>query len=92
TNMIMSNVAAKNYSESSGVISVMRQVGMMTSVAIIMCMIAVTMGTDTHIPDRVEDFISAIRYAFVVCFLLAAAGAFMTWFSKEPIETEDAAG
>jgi len=92
TNLIMGNVTSKDYSESSGVISVMRQVGMMTSVAVIMCMIAVTMGTNTAIAGMVDEFITAIRYAFSVCFLLAAAGAFMTWFSKEPIDTGDSAG
>ncbi|MDR2865969.1 MAG: MFS transporter [Methanomassiliicoccaceae archaeon] len=91
TNLVMSSVTAKNYSESSGVISVMRQVGMMTSVAIIMCMIAFTMGTDTHIPDMVDEFITSIRYAFAVCCLLGIAGTFMTWFSRDRPHAEHGA-
>jgi hypothetical protein len=84
TNLIMGNVSAKNYSESSGVISVMRQVGMMSSVAIVMCMISVMMGTTTDLTeDMFDPFIASIRYSFVVCFILAAAGAVMTWFSKD---------
>jgi MFS family permease len=83
TNLIMGNVSAKNYSESSGVISVMRQVGMMSSVAIVMCMISVTMGTAATIdPDMYGAFIDAVRYSFAVCFALAVIGAFMTWFSR----------
>ncbi|MCL2143712.1 MAG: MFS transporter [Methanomassiliicoccaceae archaeon] len=83
TNMIMGSVSAKNYSEASGVISVMRQVGMMSSVAIVMCMISVMMGTTANItPDMYGAFIDSVRYSFAVCFMLAVAGAVMTWFSK----------
>ena len=83
TNLIMGSVSMKNYSESSGVISVMRQVGMMVSLAIMMCMISVFMGTTTVIADDIPAFITAVRCAFSVCFILAVAGTFMTWFSKE---------
>ena len=83
TNMIMCSVNERDYSGSSGVIAVMRQVGMMTSVAVVMCMIALTMGTDTHIQEMKDEFITAVRYTFSVCFMIALAGAFMTWFSKE---------
>ncbi|MCL2712318.1 MAG: MFS transporter [Methanomassiliicoccaceae archaeon] len=84
TNMIMSNVNEKGYSEASGVISVMRQVGMMSSVAVIMCMISFTMGTSENIvPAMYDSFINAIRYAFFICFGFAAIGTFMTWFSKD---------
>ena len=79
----MSSVNEKNYSESSGVISVMRQVGMMRSIAVVMCMIAFTMGTGTQIPEMKEEFITALKYTFSVCFVMAVAGALMTWFSKE---------
>jgi MFS family permease len=92
TNLIMSSVEANNYSESSGVIAVMRQVGMMFSVAVIMCMISVTMGTSNNItPDMYDPFVRAIRYAFSVCFVLAAVGTFMTWFSRDrPPRNDDA--
>ena len=90
TNLVMGSVTQKSYSESSGVIAVMRQVGMMVSVAIIMCMIAFTMGTDTNIPSMTNEFISAIRYAFTVCCGLAVIGAFMAWFSKGTAGTEGA--
>ena len=84
TNLIMGNVSPKSYSESSGVISVMRQVGMMSSVAVVVCMISIMMGTTTVIdPSTYGQFMTAVRYSFIICFLLAAAGAFMTWFSKD---------
>jgi MFS family permease len=90
TNLIMGNVSPKNYSESSGVISVMRQVGMMSSVAVVVCMISIMMGTTTVIePGTVDRFMTAIHYSFVICFILAAAGAFMTWFSKERVPSEE---
>jgi len=88
TNLVMGNVSEKNYSESSGVISVMRQVGMMVSVAVIMCMIAFTMGTDAHIHDMVDEFMTAIRYAFTICFAFAVMGAIMAWRCKEPPEID----
>jgi len=85
TNMIMGNVGVKDYSESSGVISLMRQVGMMVSVAIVMCMISLMMGTTSIVTeDMFDPFISSIRYSFAVCFVLAVVGCFMTWFSKGP--------
>ncbi|MCL2608145.1 MAG: MFS transporter [Methanomassiliicoccaceae archaeon] len=90
TNLIMGNVCPKNYSESSGVISAMRQVGMMSSMAIVMCMISLNMGTTAAIePDTFDAFINSIRYSFAVCFILAVIGCFMTWFSREdPCEDE----
>ncbi|MCL1983955.1 MAG: MFS transporter [Methanomassiliicoccaceae archaeon] len=91
TNMIMGSVGAKHYSESSGVISVMRQVGMMTSVAVVMCMISIILGTSDAVaghPELFEPLVSSIRYSFVVCFILAVAGALMTWFSKDNAGTE----
>jgi len=84
TNVIMSSVSVKNYSESSGVLSLMRQVGMMTSIAVVMCMISVFLGTTTVVtPDVFGEFIQSIRYSFAVCFVLAVIGCFMTWFSKD---------
>ncbi|MDR0335360.1 MAG: MFS transporter [Methanomassiliicoccaceae archaeon] len=84
TNLIMGNVSAKNYSEASGLISVMRQVGMMSSVAVVVCMISVMMGTTTVIePGTFDQFMTAVRYSFVICFLLSAAGALMTWYSRD---------
>jgi nitrate/nitrite transporter NarK len=83
TNMILSSVSERNYSESSGVISVMRQMGMMTSIAVVMCMIALTMGAGTQIYDMKEEFITALRYTFSICFMMAIAGALMTWTGRE---------
>jgi len=84
TNLIMGNVCPKNYSESSGVISVMRQVGMMSSIAIVMCMISLNMGTTAAVePETFDAFINSIRYSFAVCFVLAVIGCFMTWFSRD---------
>jgi MFS family permease len=89
TNLILGNVKAKNYTESSGVISVMRQVGMSFSIAIIMCMMSVTMGTTSNILGMENEFITAVRYAFAICFMLAAAGAFLTWFSNDDKPSPD---
>jgi len=84
TNVIMGSVSEKNYSDSSGLVSVMRQVGMMSSLAIVMCMISVFMGTTSNIePAMFGAFIDVIRYSFAVCFCLAFVGVFMTWFSKD---------
>jgi hypothetical protein len=80
----MGNVSPKSYSEASGLVSVMRQVGMMSSVAIFICMVSVMMGTDTTIdPTTLDSFMTAIRYSFMICLMLAIIGAFMTWFSKD---------
>jgi MFS family permease len=85
TNLIMGSVSAKSYSESSGLISVMRQVGMMASAAILMCMISVFMGTNSVIADDIPAFINAVRVAFSICFLIAVAGTFMAWSAKNDV-------
>jgi MFS family permease len=83
TNLIMGSVSAKSYSESSGLISVMRQVGMMTSVAILMCMISLFMGTGSIIADDIPAFIKTVRIAFSICFVLAVIGTYMAWAAKD---------
>jgi EmrB/QacA subfamily drug resistance transporter len=83
TNLIMGSVSPKNYSESSGLISAMRQIGMMVSVAILMCMISVFMGTNAVITDDIPSFINAVRVAFSICFVLAVIGTYMTWTARD---------
>ncbi|MDR0778019.1 MAG: MFS transporter, partial [Methanomassiliicoccaceae archaeon] len=85
TNLIMCSVSAKSYSESSGLISVMRQVGMMVSVAILMCMISVFMGTNAVINDDIPSFIKAVKVAFSICFIVAIIGTYMTWTARDKI-------
>ena len=94
TNVIMGNVSERNYSDASGMVSVMRQIGMMVSLATVMCMISVFMGTASEIdPASFGLFITVIRYTFAICFAMAFVGMFMTWFSHtESFKTAETAG
>jgi MFS family permease len=83
TNVIMGSVSEKNYSDASGMVSVMRQVGMMASLAVVMCIISVLMGTGTAVaPDMFDTFMRVVRYAFSICFTMAFIGVFVAWFSN----------
>lgn len=81
TNAIMSSVPPKNRGEASGMISVVRQVGMMTSMGIAMCCISIIMGsTDNLNPSNYDEFIEVIRAVFTICLGMCLVGTFASWF------------
>jgi MFS family permease len=81
TNSIMSSVPPKNRGEASGMIALVRQIGMMTSISIAMCSIVLIMGSADHIvPETFDDFIHVIRVAFTICLGMCIVGTFFSWF------------
>jgi Arabinose efflux permease len=90
TNTIMSSVPPGNRGEAAGMISVVRQTGMMLSMAIAMCCITFIMGsTDNLNPSTYGDFVNVIRVAFVICLGMCIVGTFFSWFRGDLKEFEN---
>jgi len=84
TSAIMSSVPQENRGEAAGLISVVRQTGMMISMGIAMCCITFIMGsTDNLDPSTYDMFIEVIRSAFMICLAMCIVGTFFSWFRGE---------
>lgn len=82
---MMSVVEPSQRSEASGLVSIVRQTGMMVSMSISMAMISVTMGsTDNLTPETYGLFVDVIHYVFAVCVAMCVVGAVCSW-GKEKI-------
>ena len=89
TTLIMSSVPKRYSSEASGVVSVMRQAGMMVSIGIAMFFITIIMGSmDNLNPDTYESFLQVISYSFTVCLAMCIIGAVTSAFrgQKSPVD------
>ncbi|MDR3075383.1 MAG: MFS transporter [Candidatus Methanoplasma sp.] len=87
SNAIMSSVPPRNRGEAAGMTSVVRQVGMMTSMGIAMCSISLIMGTADGInPSTHGQFVSVIEAAFSVCLVMCITGTIFSWFRGEASE------
>ncbi|MDR3282824.1 MAG: MFS transporter [Candidatus Methanoplasma sp.] len=80
SNAVMSSVPPRNRGEAAGMLSVVRQVGMLTSMSIAMLSISVIMGSADNLnPSTFGDFINVIRAAFVVCLVMCVIGTAVSW-------------
>ena len=81
TNTILSSVPPSNRGEASGMIAVVRQTGMMISMAVAMCCITLIMGsTDNLDPSTYDLFLEVIRVAFTICLAMCIIGTFFSWY------------
>ncbi|MCL2318052.1 MAG: MFS transporter [Methanomassiliicoccaceae archaeon] len=82
TNAVMSSVPPKNRGEASGMISFVRQVGMLTSMGVATCAIAMIMGSKDSLfdPANWPLFIEVIKIAFTICFGMCVVGIITSWF------------
>ncbi|HJJ28720.1 MAG TPA: MFS transporter [Methanocorpusculum sp.] len=81
TTAIMSSVPKHEYSTASGVVSVVRQIGMLFSMAICMASISLIVGgTKLLGPAMHAQFILAMQIAMLVSAGLAVLGVFFSWF------------
>lgn len=76
TNAIMSSVEKKYYGVASGMVTTMRSVGMMTSMAISMQIFAVVMGRVQVAPDNFPQFLVSVKMIFAIFAVLCAVGVF----------------
>ena len=90
TTTIMNSVPKKEYSTASGIISVVRQYGMLISTAICMACISVFVGsTEMLEPSVYGAFTHALQIAMLICAVLGIIGAVFSWFRGPVPETDD---
>ncbi len=81
TTATMSYVHPSQYNEASGMISTMRQTGMMISMATATCLIAVYMGSTTVLTEEnYPVFVDIMRYTWAICIAYNIIGMFFSWF------------
>ena len=78
---IMSYVKKEQYNSTSGLIATTRQLGMMMSMGLATCLIAIFLGANTALePSNYDTFIEILRYAWSIWFVFCAVGAVFSWF------------
>jgi len=75
TTILMSSVPKENTGEASGLLSFMRQTGMVVSMGIAMMFISLIMGSmDNLCPETYGQFLEVIRWSFIVCTAMCIVG------------------
>lgn len=78
---IMSSVPRSEYSTASGIISVVRQYGMLISMAICMAAISLIVGSSELLNESMyADFAYALKVSMLICAGLGVLGAILSWF------------
>ena len=81
TTAIMSYVKREQYNSASGLIATVRQFGMMLSMGVATCLIAIFLGSETALePSNYATFIELLRYAWAIWLTFCAVGAVFSWF------------
>ncbi|HJJ39575.1 MAG TPA: MFS transporter, partial [Methanocorpusculum sp.] len=81
TATIMSSVPKSEYSTASGIISVVRQYGMLISMAICMAAISLIVGSSELLNEAMyADFAHALKVSMLICTGLGVVGAILSWF------------
>ncbi|MDR0508330.1 MAG: MFS transporter [Candidatus Methanoplasma sp.] len=81
TSAVMSSVPPKNRGAASGMIALVRQLGMMTSMSVAMCSISIIMGTADNLgPATFGSFVTVLHVAFGICLAMCIVGTIISWF------------
>lgn len=89
TSVIMGSVPRDETSEASGMVSVMRQTGMMVSMGIAMLLISVTMGSADHlVPENYGAFVDVMHYAFAVYLVMCFVGMLVSMLRGKAVPAE----
>ncbi|MDO5845846.1 MAG: MFS transporter [Methanocorpusculum sp.] len=90
TSAIMGSVRAAEYSTASGIVAVVRQLGMLLSMAVCMASISFIVGGEELLGEGMHaEFMFAMRTAMVICAGFAVAGVFFSWFRGENPHTDE---
>lgn len=90
TNAVMSYVKRSEYNAASGLISATRQIGMMISMGMATCLIAIFLGTETMLePSNYHTFMDILRTAWIICICFSLIGAFVSWFRGSSMPAEE---
>jgi len=92
TNAIMSSVPQDEYSSASSIVAVMRQLGMILSMAVCMAAISIFVGgLDMLGPNMYPEFVQAMQISMLVCAGLAVIGILFSWFRGSAPEASEGA-
>ncbi|WNY28519.1 Riboflavin transporter RibZ [Methanimicrococcus stummii] len=90
TASIMGCVSRKDYSSASASLSVMRQSGMVLSMAIAMCVVSVFLGNTEMIrTDTIPLFLAAMRTTFYIGIVFCLAGAVLSYLRGPSVREEE---
>jgi EmrB/QacA subfamily drug resistance transporter len=73
---VMNSVEAKSYGIASGILSTMRAVGQVTSMAIAVLLIALFVGRVRINPQYFPSFLKSVHLTFLICGTLCVGGIF----------------
>ena len=91
TSSIMNSVGKKDYSTAGASLSIMRQSGMVLSMAIAMCAITIFLGSTEMIQaETVPLFLTAMKATFCIGAICCFAGAILSYF-RGPENIEESA-
>lgn len=87
TSAIMGSVPRDRTGEASGMVTVMRQTGATTSMAIAMLAVSLTMGSSDGIsPENYGAFVDAMHLAFSVCLGMCLVSMAMSMLKGRPLD------
>jgi len=76
TNAVMSSVETKFYSQASSILSTMRMVGQMMSMAVVMFVLSIKMRKTNITPEYYHFFLSSLKMLFMIFALMCFFGIF----------------
>ena len=86
TTATMSYVRPSEYNEASGLISTLRQTGMMISMGLATLLIAIYMGSTSQLtPENYPAFVDAMHVAWMICIGFSIVGMIFSWFRGKPV-------
>lgn len=81
---LMDSVPPAESSTASGIVAVVRQIGMLMSMAICMSSISFFVGgTELIAPEMYSEFVLSFQAAMLISACIAAVGIFTSWFRGE---------
>jgi len=84
TNAIMSSVEKRHYGTAAAMLSTMRTMGMMMSMAVVMVTFSLYLGPHPIEPPLFPAFLASLRMIFGVFLVLSLAGAALSWRRRVP--------
>jgi len=86
TNAVMATVTPKEYSEASGMLSIMRQGGILLSIGIAVGCVSLIVGNGSINPATIDLFMKAMKTAFLIFVGMSVVGCVLSWFRGKPVK------
>lgn len=84
TSVIMSAPPPELRGEASAMVAVVRQTGMICSMAASMAVISAVMGSaDNLVPETYGDFVTVMSILFSMCLVMCVSGVVTSWFGGQ---------